>query len=613
MVPDKLILRMRLSIPLLLIICGSGLSAFGQHPAKPVHSVQQTVLVVGTPEPITLGESPRSVVVMNTQQHPLAFATPESYLRTDPSTFIEQRGAGGAQADISIRGSTFEQTLVLLNGLRINDSQTAHHDLDLPIPLEAMGDIEVLHGAGSTLYGSDAIGGVVDFVTAVPVDDSFTVSSGAGSFGENEQSVLASFVRPRLSEMVTGARNFSTGFMADRDYRNENASTETRWKTAAGITDILLAGSDRAFGANQFYGPFNSWERTKGWFASARQQISDKTEAAFGYRRHTDNFILLRNDPAFYANNHIDQSWEAVVRRRDDLGRGATLFSGLEEDADGINSNNLGRHARNQGAGYLDFDLHSASPWGLSAGLREEILSGGAKSVWSPDLAGSVRVSQSVKLRASGGYGFRLPTYTDLYYSDPTTIGNPNLQPESAWSSDGGVDWFSHGSITASTTFFYSRQHHAIDYVRANSRQRWQAANLVGLRFMGVEGMLAWHPLRNQQVRLGWTGISGAQAALHGLQSEYVFNYPVNNATFEWMQTLRGVLFLDTRVQVAQRYNQEPYPVWDLNAARERGRFRPWVRIANLSNTGYEEIAGVLMPGRSYTGGIEIRLLAHPR
>ena len=83
-------------------------------------------------------------------------------------SFSKQRGAGGGQADLVLRGGTFEQALVLLNGFRIDDSQTAHHDLDLPIPLDAMESIEVLHGAGSTLHGADALSGVVDFLTAAP-------------------------------------------------------------------------------------------------------------------------------------------------------------------------------------------------------------------------------------------------------------------------------------------------------------------------------------------------------------------------------------------------------------------------------------------------------------
>lgn len=574
--------------------------------------MQSTVVVVGVPEPVTLGESPRSSVVLETRQHPLAFETPEDYLRTDPSAFIEQRGAGGAQADISIRGSSFEQTLVLLNGLRIDDPESGHLNLDLPLPLEAMSSIEVLHGAGSTLYGSDAVGGVVDFLTAGPTSTSLRLQTGVGSFGENEQSVMAGLARPRWSENVTGSRNFSTGFLPDRDYRNESASSETRWRSRLSDSDILVAGSDRAYGADGFYGPFHAWERTKGWFASARQQLGQSAEAAFCYRRHADNFILLRNDPAFYANNHIDQSWEAVVRRRQEIAKAAILFYGLEADGDSINSNNLGRHARNQEAGYVDLDLHAASRWNLSGGLRGEMLSGGGgRQVWSPDLAGALWLSPAVKLRASVGYGFRLPIYTDLYYSDPSTIGNSHLKPESAWSGDGGADWYANARLTASITTFYSRQHDAIDYVRGNPSQLWQAANLVGLRFTGLEGSLTWKPSERQSVRLGWTGISGAQAALHGFESEYVFNYPVNNASFEWLATVKTQCLLRTQVQIAQRYHLNPYPVWNLEAAREHGRLQPYLRVANLSNTGYQEIEGVPMPGRSFVGGVQLVLVRH--
>jgi iron complex outermembrane receptor protein len=87
------------------------------------------------------------------------------------------------------------------------------------------------------------------------------------------------------------------------------------------------------------------------------------------------------------------------------------------------------------------------------------------------------------------------------------------------------VDWYANAKTAASLTVFYSLQHDAIDYVQANASEPWQASSLVGLRFTGLEGSLAWQPTRNQEWKFGWTGISGAQAALHGLQSEYVFNY----------------------------------------------------------------------------------------
>ena len=569
----------------------------------------ETMVVLGTAAPVPLAESPRSVVVLPLKDKTLAAETPLDFLRQDSSIFLEQRGAGGAQSDIVLRGGSFEQTLILLNGFRINDSQTSHHNLDLPVPLEAMDSIQVLEGAGSTLHGVDALSGVVDFLTAAPDHASLLLRAAEGSFESNEESVLAGATRVQWSGRVTASRNFSTGFMADRDYRNEDASAENWLGSRLGITDLLFASSDRSFGANQFYGPYNSWERTKGWFASMRQELGSRTVAAFGYRRHTDEFILLRDNPSVYENNHKDGSWQASIRHTVPIATPSLLLFGLEADGDSIHSNNLGLHARNRGAGYIDLDLRPAKKrWNLSLGAREEIFSGGAQAAFAPQLSGSLRITDQLKLRASGGYGFRIPTYTDLYYSDPTTIGNSNLKPESAWSGDGGADWVPSTHLSLSVTGFYSRQHNAIDYVRANSTAKWQAVNLSGLHFVGVESTLTWVPAKAQALRISWTGLHGAQSALNGLQSEYVFNYLVENFHAAWTVALGHVFAISNTVQLAQRYQQTVYPVWDAALTHDSGRIRPYLRLSNLSNTGYQEINGVAMPGRSITGGFALQL-----
>jgi outer membrane cobalamin receptor len=622
------------------------------------------MVVLGSATPVPLAESPRSVEVLPLQGKSLAAESPQDFLRQDSSVFLEERGAGGGQADIVLRGGSFEQTLVLLNGFRINDAQTSHHNLDLPVPLEAMHSIQVLEGAGSTLHGVDALSGVVDFLTAAPDHDSVFVRAGEGSFESNEETLLAAATHGKWSGRATAERNFSTGFMADagytnpsyipactpqqqfrdcqgdRDYRNEDASTEIWHGSRLGLTDLLFASSDRSFGANQFYGDYNSWERTKGWFASARQELGSRTVAAFGYRRHTDDFVLWRNDPAAYENNHIDGSWQASLRHTVNLPANSILLMGLEADGDSIQSFNfsnlnssdvvvvtpaLGVHARNRGAGYVDFDWSPPKRrWSLSAGAREEIFSGGAQAVFSPELAGSFRLTHQLKLRASGGYGFRIPTYTDLYYADPTTLGNPHLKPESAWSGDGGADWAPSSRVTLSVTGFYSQQHDTIDYVKSatvpnpylpascaidgvQAANIWCADNLNGLHFAGVESTLTWIPTKSQTIRIAWTGLHGAQSALHGLESEYVFNYPVENIHATWTAALRHNFTIINAVQLAQRYQQTVYPVWNATATHDAGRLRPYLRLSNLSNTGYQEISGVNMPSRTITGGIALQ------
>lgn len=594
-----------LFIASLLAVCADA----QQQPAPP--SVNTTVVVLGSPIPVSEQDSARAVVSLDAQRAPLAFQQIEDYLRTDSSVDIQQRGGGGIMADISVRGASFEQTLVLVNGFRMDNAETAHFNLDLPIPLLTVEHIDVLHGAGSTLYGSDAIGGVVDVRTLTPIDTSLRLKTGAGSFGENEQAAIGSIVEKNWSDVLAGDREFSTGFMTDRDYRTENASNELRFASALGHSDLLFAGDDRAFGANQFYGPYVSWERTKGWFAALSQQFNSNTQASAAYRRHSDIYVLERDDPGLYKNQHIDDGFEGAVRDQRVLAKNLTLSSGLEEDTDQIDSTNLGQHGRNRGAGYAAVEWLKPARGSLSLGAREEVFDGG-RSVFSPMISGTWWLSQKTTVHASVGHGFRIPTYLDLYYSDPSTLGNPNLKPESAWNFDAGLSWFPKPQVAATITAFYSRQHDTIDYTRASEADPWQASNLTGVRFKGVEAFVTWQPRSTGRLMLSWTNLVGAQSALHGLESEYVFNYPVNNARIDWTQQVLRQVVVNTRLGVVQRFEKSPYAVWDVSLARQSGRFRPYLQMTNLINTGYEEIVNVRMPPRGFVGGFEI-VLAKPR
>ncbi len=159
-----------------LLLAADKPTAFAQSPpavppAQLPHPTEDLV-VLGSAVPVPLAESSVSVMVLPVEGKTLSLESPQELLRQDSSVYLEERGAGGGQADLVLRGGTFEQALVLLNGFRIDDSQTAHHNLDLPVPLDAMDSIQVLHGAGSTLHGADALSGVVDFLTAAPAANS---------------------------------------------------------------------------------------------------------------------------------------------------------------------------------------------------------------------------------------------------------------------------------------------------------------------------------------------------------------------------------------------------------------------------------------------------------
>ena len=599
--------------------------------------VSQNITVTTTLEPLPLAESDRSVNLINPRDQPLVSNSVVDLLRQDSSLNLQARAPNGVQADLSLRGTTFEQSLILLNGLRINDPETGHLNLDIPIPLDAVTRIDILHGSGSTFYGSDAIGGAVNLLTQPPAPGltipslSVVASAGGGSFSSIEQHLRASYSQGPVVEQLTGSRDTSDGFIPDRNYSSNALASETwlTWKPGAQnyASDILLATSDRPYGANLFYGPYPSWERTKGWFASIQQQLGTQTAASFGYRRHSDLFVLFVDQPAIYENNHITTSYEGALRRADNFGTNTTLSYGAEADGDTINSNSLGQHSRNQGAAYSNLSLRALKRFSLSIGARDEILSNtgdatanGNNNVFSPSIAAAYTLTHTMRLRASAGHGFRLPTYVDLYYADPTTIGNPNLKPESSWSYEAGADWTPANSrFTLTATAFRLQQKDAIDYAKTilstpalTASEPWQAINIQNLNITGAEATARLRFADNQQLQFSYTAAHAASPPPN-LLSEYAYNYAAQNALIAWNGNLPVTLFgklgrqinARTQINIVQKTQHTAYPLWDISLSRNTGRLRPYLRALNLSNTGYQEIPQVPLQGRTIMAGAE--------
>lgn len=561
------------------------------------------VVVTGTYSPVPLEESDRTVQSTPINGSPAVFRNAMDALQSDPAVDLRQR-APGIQGDLSIRGSSFGQTLVLVDGFRLNDPQTGHNNLDIPFPFTAVERIEVLEGSGSTLYGSDAVGGAVNIITHPPPKSEIRFGAMGGSFGTNAQNGSVALLNKTASEQLTFTRELSTGFQNNRDYRSLAFGSETAWRSALGQSDILLGLSDRPFGADQFYGNYPSWERMKGWFAGWRQDLFSNTVASFSYRRHTDLFDLIRDRPAFSENRHVTESWAAALRRTQPLKETARIYYGAEGYRDSINSTNLGNRVRDRGAAYANLDVRALRRFSFSAGAREELITGG-KHRLSPSASGGYWLNGHVKLHAAVSSAFRLPTFTDLYYSDPANKGNPNLLPETAWTYEGGAQ-LTAGKSTADVIVFHRRDNNNIDYVRADGNSIWQAANLTRLRFTGFEAKWRWQFSATQRIDVLYTGLHGAQDVLNGLQSKYVFQYPVHAGTVTWWGQLPWKVDAHLRIQTLQRFGRDVYPVAEFSAGRALRYMRPYIQVANITNTGYEEIVGVRMPGRAAYVGLEL-------
>ncbi len=598
-----------------------------QYPKK-IEPRQDTVVVTGTFDPVQINDIDRSVDQLPVRDFTQIYGSAVDFLKVEPSLDMRERAPGGMQTDVSIRGASFGQTLVLVNGLSVSDVQTGHHNMDLPLPLDSVDRIEVLRGAGSTFYGSSAIGGAVNFITAPPLASEFRLGSAVGNFGLNEQNASAAFVTKRFSQQLSFERDFSSGFIADRDYRSLATTSDTHIQTSLGDSGILLAYSDRPFGAAQFYGNYPSWERTKGWLAMLHQDLGKKTELDFAYRRHSDVFDLFRGQPWIYENNHVTDAWQAALRRHDQLSTNVVLSYGVEGNREDIDSTNLGVRARNRGAVYVNYDMRAWKRLSFSVGGREEVYNS-TRGEFSPAASAGYWLGRGLKLRASASHAFRIPTYTDLYYQDPATSGNPLLRPESAWSYEGGLVWDRGGRAKASVTLFQRRDRNLIDYAQCMNPSlsaqipcdgKWHSLNVDNLNFTGVEASVQIRLPRANNVNFAYTGLHGSQDPLQALTSRYSFNQLTNSGIAAWQGKLPARVIARTRLGVAQRYcspsscvlgitdasRGNPYAIWDAAISRQFSYISARLGFTNLTSTRYEEIQNVVMPGRSVVFGLEL-------
>ncbi len=578
--------------------------------AQQVQGPGQSVVVTGTYDPLTLDEIDRAIRVLPVRTQALVFNTLADVLRLDPSLDLQERAPDGVQADLSIRGSTFGQTLILLNGQRLSDPQSGHHNMDIPVPLESIDRVEVMRGSGSAIYGSDAVAGVVNIITAPPDASEFRVRTALGSDGINQQRVSAALAGQKLSEQLSFSRDFSSGFRTDRDYRNLDFASVTRYVSSLGTGTLNLAYMDHPFGADQFYGNFPSWEDTKTWFAGFEQTLGLDTTVSFAFRRHSDLFVLFRDQPQIFTNHHSDESWQAALRRRHELNAGTTVYYGAEAVHESIVSTNLGDHARSRAAAYGAIDLRAWKRFSLNVAAREEFYRKWS-AAFTPSISGGVWVSPVLKLRASVSRAFRVPSYTELYYQDPANQGSPFLRPERAWSYETGFDWQPSERLHGDLTLFTRRERDGIDFYRPDPASIYRALNIQNLDFRGLEASVRYTPSRTNTFDLRYSELHGQQDTIPAGETKYTFNYPVNSGVFAWLLTPRSNFMLRTRVGVLNRRARDPYTLCDIYAAMPRGTVHPFLQVSNLANTYYQEVLGVPMPGRTVIGGVEVVLRKH--
>jgi iron complex outermembrane receptor protein len=535
-----------------------------------------------------------------------------------PGVDVRQRGVGGVQADIGIRGGSFEQTLMLLNGIKLSDPQTGHHMMNIPVTLMNVDRIEVLKGPASRIFGQNAYAGAVNVITRLSDQRSLSLEGYAGDFGMKGIHLAGSVPIGKYKQNLAISHDNSDGHWYNSDYRVTNLFYE-------GGLDLnpknsirgMLAYTDRTFGANGFYTSAfpDQWESIQTTLASLSHTFEEENftlNTRAYWRQNVDEFRLKRFEPAFFQNNHTTDviALEANGTWKTELG---TTGFGVETRKESIVSSNLGERARNLSGIFLEHLIYFGDKVDVRAGVYSNYYS---EYGWKHFPGAEIGVQATQDLRFYSGYGisYRIPTYTDLYYKGPTNIGNDQLLPEQAGNFEMGTKWNKNG-FWAEMVYFIRKTDNLIEWTRPNDTSPWQPQNFTEVSFKGLETSLNYRTnpsgkkMQLKELMLSHNFIKTNLAETPGTETRYALTALKNQVIGGFLVGLGAKVEWNTKMRWIERENQAPYFLVDMRVDYNRmGKLGFFAETTNLTAENYIEAGTVQMPGRWFRGGFRLNL-----
>ncbi|KGE13394.1 TonB-dependent receptor plug domain-containing protein [Sphingobacterium deserti] len=535
---------------------------------------------------------------------------------------LRQRGPFGTQADISIDGGSFDQTLVLLNGAKVSDPQTGHHSLNLPIPLDAIERIEVLRGAAARIYGVNALTGAVNIITKAIENTAIQANVYTGSSFKNRDEeqkpgiyyvagtqLGASLFKERHQHQLFYSKDKSNGQRYNTASDNQKVFYQGKAKIDA-VNQVEWLGSYiyNDFGANAYYaapGDRDAHETVETVFASvsSKHQLSD--------RFYLSPRISNRYNEDFYAytpsavSKHYNNSFSAELNSRYSTLVGDFGF-GLESRMERINSNNMGNHDRNNHGAYAEFRTENLKNIILNVGAYVNYNTQYGWQVY-PGFDFGYKLDAHWKVVLNAGSSQRIPTFTDLYIKQPTSTGNSALRPEDAWQAEGAVK-FANDQIIAHAGYFYRKINNFVDWVRYNPEGgAYQAENLGENTVRGlntnVDYQIPSSSTLKFRVNVGYNYLDPTFRS----QNNAISRYRLENLKHQ-AKLVVAASHQKWNASVANRFNQrvsdDSYFLSDLRLAYNFPFVSVYADAQNIFDVTYLESGAVPMPGRWYTLGL---------
>ncbi|WP_312768319.1 TonB-dependent receptor domain-containing protein [Epilithonimonas sp.] len=522
---------------------------------------------------------------------------------------IRRRGSNGVQSDISIRGSSFEQVLILINGIRMNDSQTGHNTFNIPFDISVVERIEIMKGSSAKLYGQNVFSGVINIVTKSSADEKVTIKAQGGDFKTYDLSASATFGSEKFTNLLTLSNGASDGYRFNTDYNIRNFFYQNKLKLNEGSVSLQAGFSEKKFGANGFYASpsaINQYEETQASVVSLQYQQKFNqlsVNSSVYWRRGQDMYLFTRSNPAGYRNMHIGNNVGGTVNASYESSLGTTNI-GVDFRREFLSSNNLGERKRDVTQVFFDhqfrffnqkLEVNPGASWANYSG----------DNFFYPGVDVGYIFNTNHKIFGAISKGFRIPTFTDLYYVSPTEKGNPNLIPESAVSSEIGYR-FQNQKILAKASGFIRNTNNGIDWLKPTPESIWTAENFGKINLKGFETEFKHQLFDFLNYRLNYTYLDNQY------KNTELSRYALTNLRHQFVGQIDVKFLKFFSNQLIYRY-MERVNLGSYNTLDEQLNFRYkdlnfYVLINNLTNAKYVETNLVPMPGRWFHLGFTYQI-----
>ncbi|KAA5827281.1 TonB-dependent receptor [Algibacter amylolyticus] len=593
------------------------LSIIGYAQENPVQTNSlEEVIINSTRINLPFKENSRTIDIISSEDiKKSASTTLADLLQQVAGIDIRRRGTAGSQADLYIRGGSFDQTLLLIDGIKMDDAQTGHHTMNAALPLEVIERIEIIKGPAARVFGQNAFNGAINIITKKELSNSVSVKTETGSFGQLNAGVTVGADLDNSSHIVHVDKMTSAGYRHNTDYDNSNYFVKSVFNKNKKAIEMIATFQERKFGANGFYARESAteqYEETQNsliGFTTTFNTEKLTLKPRVYWKRNQDEYVYLRNDPTVYRNLHITNKIGAELNGNYTSKAGITGF-GIDLSQVYINSNNLGNRNRFMTTLFLEHAFKLANQ-------NLDITPGVAVTYFSdfdfyafPGIDIGYKINDQLKAYGNIGYTYRIPTYTDLYYNDPSTVGNPDLEVEEAFSQEIGIKYFS-PKFTGSLAVYNRDAQNLIDFVRTGVTETiYTATNITEVNTKGFEVDAAYHFKHNTYNQTLAVGYNFLEDDILN-DNKDLSRYSLNTLKHHFTTRLSTQFFKNVSQNIiykhAERTTGDSYNVWDASIALHLKQLEFTFTASNIFNADYIEAGFVPMPPSNVLFGLNYK------